>query len=153
MKKAFAILIGFLAIFLTYTFVDPTSFYALIAFYALALTLLFFLEGSFGAWYFLGGLTVGQELLGSARFGLATALFVFMALIYLFFGEQLRFTSPFIRYAFALFITLPLLLATLFPLSGLLYYSERAALMYPLLLLAGYFFSATQQPHITHELL
>jgi len=153
MKKAFAILIGFLAIFLTYTFVDPTSFYALIVFYALALTLLFFLEGSFGAWYFLGGLTVGQELLGSARFGLATALFVFMALIYLFFGEQLRFTSPFIRYAFALFITLPLLLAILFPLSGLLYYSERAALMYPLLLLAGYFFSATQQPHIAHELL
>jgi hypothetical protein len=121
MKQVGFAFLGFCTGLLCLTLLTP-GYLWIGASYALLLYALFFSERP-SATALLIGFTVGLELLGTHRFGAATLTSVLVYGLFILFGQQLRFTSPYPRYIVAMLVSLALITGILYPVRG---YGTRA---------------------------
>ena len=106
MSRFLGVILGFIATFLVYTLFANFASLAMAALYALALYFLFYAKPHIWGWPFYLGITAGAELLGSARFGVATIFAYGTFILLMLFKERLRFTSLELRFSTALALNL-----------------------------------------------
>ncbi len=145
MKQVLLFLGGFLLTMTGLTLFGSLSFYAIATLYWYALFLLFF--GPYkAAAAFLLGLTVGMELLGDVRFGLATALSLVVLVLYQLFSLQLRFTARSTRFIVSLLLMLAAYCLLLFPRPHLVERLGQIAILFPFLAIAAYLLTYRTDP-------
>ena len=141
MKRAIFFIAGGLIVFLSYTLFSSIGFDILAAAYAYALYMLFFTNSNPSLYYLLG-ITVAVELLGTAHLGVATLLCVLCLLLEELFAQRLRFTSLFTRFFISMSIGLLLYSLLLYSLQDWLGHFLNLLLLLPLLGLVGFYFSS-----------
>lgn len=114
MRKLGFSLLGFIAALITLALFTPAGVGMVLFAYGCLLYLLCF-DDTERATALLVGFTIGLELLATHRFGLATLCSLIWYGLYFIFSEQLRFTSPLVRFIVALALGLAITSVVLYP--------------------------------------
>lgn len=146
MKYLAPLVLGFLFAFLGRTFFGSIAFSAFGFLYAYILYLFFFGQNPPRAFLLLIGISLAEELLGSAHFGTASLLAFIIIVLHSLLANIIRFTSLYVRYLVALFLLFLIYPAILYPFPGL---TERLfSLLFMVIPIAviSYFLSGLQKP-------
>ena len=136
-RQWFLAFLGFCCVLLSRSLFSGVSYGADLCAYGVALYLLFYGHGQAG---WLIGVTLGVELLGTARFGQGALLALVISILYTLLSELSRFTSRFARYmvawagtviAYSLFFLTLHSILTYLPLLVVVFLAV-AAISYPL---------------------
>jgi hypothetical protein len=151
MKAFFLFLGGFFSSIFALTALGSSSFVGVAILYSTLLYILFYADET-QSLVFIAGSTLGLELLGNQHFGIATGLACCCWGLYLFFGQQLRFTSLYARYIVALLLMLTAYNLLFFSLAGFFHRLSILAVVAVIVILVGLYRAATA-PGPAYELI
>jgi len=146
MKQVAYFLLGAFLLLCALTIAGSTGFIGLALLYSLCLYLLFFTNGSRGAYSFMIGVSAAFELLGTNHFGSATCFGLVIWLLYELLAARARFTSLYARFIVAVLSLYAIYAFYFFPLAGGAYRLLLLALTaLPVALISLYVSSANQK--------